>query len=75
MASGDMKRGLGQLAGPSVDTALDLSLGAGESGWNAIQDIGAGNLDKDIGAPLTRAVVRQGVPIWGRQLAKEIKGF
>ena len=74
-ASGDMKRGLGQLAGPSIDTALDLSLGVGESGWNAAQDIAAGNLDKDIGAPLTRAVVRQGVPIWGRQLAKEIKGF
>jgi hypothetical protein len=40
-----------------------------------MQNIAAGNTEKEMGAPIARAAVRQFVPIWGRQWAKDVKGF
>ena len=70
--SGDKSRALSQLAGPSIDTGVDLLTGAGKSASNVF-DMARGEKEwsGEAVAPLARATMRQFVPVWGRDIAKQ----
>lgn len=70
--SGDKARMLSQLAGPSIDTGVDMLTGAGKSAEN-IYEMSTGQKEwgGEAVAPLARATMRQFVPVWGRDIAKQ----